>query len=528
MPPLKALFWHGYGLAHTGSNVYAAAICDELTKLGCDVVLVCQERRPQGRAKRLRRYVPEIGKILPVYVLDSYEHHTPKRFLDLSPKELRDYVTLNRKALTEILDKERPDVVHVNHAVVGPFIAAPVCREFGVPMVVTVQGSDMLFAAGRSTLYRRLARLGLQQAASVVVLSRYGAEQAKTVLQSPAWIDKKLRVINAGVDCAVFKPQDKAAATSRLLASYEEFIVDHPGGVDRSEQLALASRIVGVDGRLGSRLKGRFSIRAPDSDAAVKVREAELSEHTVIAFVGNLMATKGAQYLVAAAPLLLHANPDAVIVISGFGRSRAYIEGLLAAIHAGDLPLCRRLAAALDEQLGSERPEIGLERFFELLDGDGLRDYFLSGSRQDLRRRVVFTGMIEHNQVKHLLALADVAVVPGVMPESFGIVAVEAMACGAPTVVARQSALAELADWQAGVLGAAVGSIAPGLGPHFVNDLAEAIDNLAQAAGRTSDSRTALAGAVFESYSWSSVAGKLLRFYRELLGGHDGKVRKAG
>lgn len=528
MPPIKVLFWHGYGLSHTGSNVYAAAICDELTKLGCDVALVCQERQPQGRAKKLRRYVPEIGEVLPVYVLDSYEHHTPKRFLDLSPGELRDYVARNRKALTEIFGKERPDVVHVNHAVVGPFIAAPVCREFGVPMVVTVQGSDMLFAAGRSTLYRRLARLELEQAASIVVLSRYGTGQVDMILQSPDWLGLKLREVNAGVDCTVFKPQDKVAATTRLLASYEELIVDHPGGVDRNEQLALASRVVGYDGRFESQSAGRFSVRAPDSDAAAKLREAELTEHTVIAFVGNLMATKGAQYLVAAAPLVLRSHPDAVIVISGFGRSRALIEGLLAAIQAGDLPLCRRLAAVLDEQLGSERPEIGLERFFELLHGDELEDYIYSATRQDLRRRVVFTGMIEHNQIRHLLVLADVAVVPGVMPESFGIVAVEAMACGAPTVVARQSALAELADWQAGVLGADVGTIAPELGPRFVNDLAVAIVNLATAAARSSHSRSALAEAVLEDYSWSAVAEKLLRLYTELIGEHDGKVQKAG
>ena len=46
----------------------------------------------------------------------------------------------------------------------------------------------------------------------------------------------------------------------------------------------------------------------------------------------------------------------------------------------------------------------------------------------------------------HLLPLCDVAVVPSIFPEAFGMVAAEAAAAGCPPLVARHSGLAEVAE----------------------------------------------------------------------------------
>jgi glycosyltransferase involved in cell wall biosynthesis len=46
----------------------------------------------------------------------------------------------------------------------------------------------------------------------------------------------------------------------------------------------------------------------------------------------------------------------------------------------------------------------------------------------------------------HLLPLCDVAVVPSIFPEAFGMVAAEAAATGCPPLVARHSGLAEIAE----------------------------------------------------------------------------------
>jgi glycosyltransferase involved in cell wall biosynthesis len=57
----------------------------------------------------------------------------------------------------------------------------------------------------------------------------------------------------------------------------------------------------------------------------------------------------------------------------------------------------------------------------------------------------LFTGALEHRHLVHLLPLCDVAVVPSIFPEAFGMVAAEAAAAGLPPVVADHSGLAEIA-----------------------------------------------------------------------------------
>jgi glycosyltransferase involved in cell wall biosynthesis len=57
----------------------------------------------------------------------------------------------------------------------------------------------------------------------------------------------------------------------------------------------------------------------------------------------------------------------------------------------------------------------------------------------------LFTGPLEHRHLAHLLPLCDVAVVPSIFPEAFGMVAAEAASAGVPPVVAEHSGLAEVA-----------------------------------------------------------------------------------
>ena len=60
--------------------------------------------------------------------------------------------------------------------------------------------------------------------------------------------------------------------------------------------------------------------------------------------------------------------------------------------------------------------------------------------------RTLFTGALEHRHLVQLLPLADVAVVPSIFPEAFGMVAAEAAAAGCPPLVARHSGLQEIAE----------------------------------------------------------------------------------
>src|SRR5205807_8391582 len=76
----------------------------------------------------------------------------------------------------------------------------------------------------------------------------------------------------------------------------------------------------------------------------------------------------------------------------------------------------------------------GVQVLLEALDGldaravvVGFGDY-----REELERLAsagtLFTGQLEHRHLRHLLPLCDVAVVPSIFPEAFGMVAAEAAA----------------------------------------------------------------------------------------------------
>src|SRR5437588_977186 len=124
--------------------------------------------------------------------------------------------------------------------------------------------------------------------------------------------------------------------------------------------------------------------------------------------------------------------------------------------------------------------------------------------------RTLFTGPLEHRHLVHLLPLADVAVVPSIFPEAFGMVAAEAAASGCPALVARHSGLAEVArgleaeypERHAGLAGFATGD---------VDDLrAKLRVLLALPPEERRELGAAARRAAVAHWSWASVAKRLL------------------
>ena len=124
--------------------------------------------------------------------------------------------------------------------------------------------------------------------------------------------------------------------------------------------------------------------------------------------------------------------------------------------------------------------------------------------------QTLFTGPLEHRHLVHLLPLADVAVVPSIFPEAFGMVAAEAAAAGVPPVVADHSGLAEVA--------AGIAAEYPPALAHLVSfpsgDVAVLRDRLRELLALPRGEREALGlaarRAVQERWSWSRVADRLL------------------
>jgi glycosyltransferase involved in cell wall biosynthesis len=122
----------------------------------------------------------------------------------------------------------------------------------------------------------------------------------------------------------------------------------------------------------------------------------------------------------------------------------------------------------------------------------------------------LFTGALEHRHLRHLLPLCDVAVVPSIFPEAFGMVAAEAAAAGVLPVVSAHSGLAEVA---AGI-GEEVGPAIAPLLSFPAGDASLLRERLASILALRSERRGELGlaarRAVESRWSWRIIAARLL------------------
>jgi glycosyltransferase involved in cell wall biosynthesis len=195
---------------------------------------------------------------------------------------------------------------------------------------------------------------------------------------------------------------------------------------------------------------GNAEERLPDAGNAARFTRFFADERPTVVYFGKLIENKGVQVLLEAI-----AGLDVRAVVVGFGDFREQLEALA--------------------PLGT-----------------------------------LFTGALEHRHLRHLLPLCDVAVVPSIFPEAFGMVAAEAAAAGLLPVVSAHSGLAEVA---AGI-GEEVGPEAAGLLSFPAGDVAALPERLAAILALPAERRSELGlgarRAVERRWSWPVVAARLV------------------
>ena len=154
--------------------------------------------------------------------------------------------------------------------------------------------------------------------------------------------------------------------------------------------------------------------------------------------------------------------PNARLAVVGFGAYREACERIVDALAQGDLTALRELAAQGRAAEGGPQAPLRLfTEFLDWLDGEAGaegRERYLSAAAA-MRERVVFTGRLEHDEVADVLPACEAMVVPSTFPESFGMVAAEAAACGALPISAAHSGLAEVSRVLAAELPVPVGDL---------------------------------------------------------------------
>jgi glycosyltransferase involved in cell wall biosynthesis len=410
---VKILLWHGYLLGGTGSNVYTRALAREWSLAGHEVVVFCQEPRPGlydlGGAEVVR---PDIGGVLPVFVLDRYEGLEARLLQETTPEERARFVELNAAALRERLPA---DLVFANHVLLG----GPVAAATGARYAVKAHGSELEYSMRGNAELSAWGRAALEGADAVFV----GSAHIREVLEDVVGHVDRVYEVPPGVDVDEFVPEPRDASLAALL---DELRRDPPNPGDAEE-------------------------RQPDEGNAERLVPFFARPEPTIVYFGKLIFNKGVQLLLEALNGL-----DAKAVIVGFGDFRA--------------------------ELGQLAPP----------------------------GRVLFTGPLEHRHLVHLLPLCDVAVVPSIFPEAFGMVAAEAAAAGVPPLVARHSGLAEVAEG----LEEAYPEEHRSLASFESGNVADLRDKLAALLALPAGERAALGAAArrtaIEKWSWRSVGERLL------------------
>jgi D-inositol-3-phosphate glycosyltransferase len=181
-------------------------------------------------------------------------------------------------------------------------------------------------------------------------------------------------------------------------------------------------------------------------------------EH-IILFVGRIEPLKGLDILISAAAQLEHDPHVYVLIVGGDNRSQAQVDEL------------QGLASGLG-----------------------------------IGQRVCFLGAVDHEKLPLFYNAADVLVMPSFY-ESFGLVALEAMACGTPVVASRVGGLTSaVSDGETGYL----------VSWRCAEPFAERLDLLLE----NEDLRRNLGQAAREAmkrFRWANVAEAIDNLYRELL-----------
>ncbi len=205
-------------------------------------------------------------------------------------------------------------------------------------------------------------------------------------------------------------------------------------------------------------------LRQADARAAL-ARDA--CEDTVL-FVGRIEQIKGIDVLLEAVGELLRRRPDlrrrvCLVVVGG----------------------------AIDPNAdGSESEKVAELR--RMVGEHGIRD------------NVDFVGSVDQRELSLYYAAADVCAVPS-LTESFGLVALEAMACGTPVVATRVGGLQTVVTSESGLL------VPPGDASALADAIAELLDDQELRVRLSAGAR-----ARAQAFTWSRVADAIERVYEEV------------
>jgi glycosyltransferase involved in cell wall biosynthesis len=283
---MRILIWHGYLLGGTGSNVYTRQLAREWSRNAHDVIVLCQEPHPElhdvGGARVVR---PDVGGLLPTFILDEYEGYRVELLQDCARAELDTWVEANAKAVREHLPA---DFLLCNHVLLGGAVGA----ASGAPYVVKAHGSELEYSMRGRPELEAWGREALAGARATFV----GSAHIREVVEQVCGHVERVHEVPPGVDVDAWRPRPHDEALAALV---EEARQDPPNPGNASERL-------------------------PDEGNAARLAEFLAGDEPTVVYFGKLLHNKGVQVLLESL-----AGMNARTVVAGFGDYRAELEDMV-------------------------------------------------------------------------------------------------------------------------------------------------------------------------------------------------------
>ena len=211
---------HMYGLAGSGSAIYVSRLAETLSSRGHYVAVLCYEQHPEnyafvdaasrGRDAQVtalfqRRPDPtcwlhQLSGMAPV-MYPRVEAPDRPLLTQLSDQQIVSYMADLVDQIIVLIRRHQIEMLHVNHAVLLPSIAARIRKRIGLPYVVTIHGSDIEFVINRDERFRKYAYEGLAAADRVIVLNQDVWARAEALCPVA-----RLTEIPVGVNTEIFQP----------------------------------------------------------------------------------------------------------------------------------------------------------------------------------------------------------------------------------------------------------------------------------------------------------------------------------
>ena len=468
-----------------------------------------------------KTFIPDIRGFLPVYAFDPYPGFKVKTFPDCTEEEIETYVAANKVAIESVLRQFSIDVIQTNHAIMFPYIVSQIPTSRRPPHFIKVHGSALNLSVRTQKRLVPYAISGFESATNIFVNSEHAYNELARFLkdENRNRLIRSVHVIPAGVNVTQFPFfPNKNLAVDRCITFANE-LTGEKGG--RSPEITRGywqrwrdEKVRTVD--VIQELRDSYDYRRPDENVPEILKGIAWKECPVIFFIGKYLWTKGIQLLLLAAPIILAKKPRAQFLFTGFGPFREQAEYIIQCLAAGNLQTLLDDKECLVDDWGNPLPYFkeNLTSLWPVLE----RALPEVGDR--LLKNTSFTGIMSHEEIKHILPAVDVLVAPSVFPESFGMVAVEAMACGIFPVLTYQSSFKEISDiclrkGEAYGLHMDKVQLDSSASQAIANNILAVLDFSSPSSNTTYQTElgSALRSIVEQNYSWQAVADHYLRHW---------------